>query len=133
MNTPATIKHPAGFLRAQPAGFDGVFDWTWTHGCFGDTKITPMDLDAVIERKGQFLVMETKDIGVQVPQGQLYTFQSMHRLGCFTFMIIHGKTQPERSVCWYPHPSKIKVELTGVDAARAFVARWYSWANRGGK
>src|SRR5690606_11205009 len=132
MNLPSTIRNPAGFRRAPPAGYDGVFDWSWTQGCFGETRISPMDLDGVIERRGQFLVFETKDIGVQIPQGQLYTLQAMHRMGFFTIMIIHGKKRPERSVGWYPYPSTKKVELTGPDEARAFVARWYAWANRTG-
>ena len=126
---PNTIRHPDTFRRAAPAGFDGVFDWSWTQGCFGETKITPMDLDGVVERRGQFLVFETKDVGVQIPQGQLYTLQAMHRMGAFTVMIIHGKREPEICHCWYPD-SPLKVTLTGVNQARDFVARWYRWANR---
>jgi hypothetical protein len=87
-----------------------------------------MDLDGVIERRGQFLVFETKDIGVPIPKGQLYTLEALHRMGAFTIMIIYGKQQPEKSVCWYPD-STMKVDLVGVDAARQFVARWYRWAN----
>jgi hypothetical protein len=129
---PSTIRHPETFLKAAPAGYDGVFDWSWTKGCFGDTNISPMDVDGIIERNGNFLVFETKNVGVQIPQGQLYTLQAMHRLGRFTIMIIHGKQTPERSVCWYPYPCEKRQELTGADEARAFVARWYKWANAGG-
>jgi len=125
---PETIKHPDTFRRAAPAGFDGVFDWSWTSGCFGQTKITPMDIDGIVERRGQFLVFETKDIGVQIPQGQLFTLESMHRLGVFTIMIIHGKHRPEICHCWYP-ASTVKVTLHGTDEARAFVERWYRWAD----
>lgn len=129
---PSTIKHPETFRRAAPAGFDGVFDWSWTQGCFGAGKITPMDLDGVIERKGQFLVFETKDVGVQIPQGQLYTLQALHRLGFFTIMIIHGKICPEVAHCWYP-ASKTKITLHGPDEARDFVARWYRWSDTKGR
>lgn len=128
---PSTIKHPDTFRRAAPAGFDGVFDWSWTQGCFGDTRITPMDVDGIVERRGQFLIFETKDVGVQIPQGQLFTLQRLHRMGAFTVMIIHGKQTPEICHCWYPS-SEIKTTLHGVDAARDFVARWYRWANRRG-
>lgn len=128
---PSTIRHPETFRRAAPAGFDGVFDWSWTEGAFGETKITPMDLDGVVERRGQFLIFETKDVGVQIPQGQLITLQTMHQLGTFTVMIIHGKARPEISHCWYPN-SPLKTTLYGVDEARSFVARWYRWANRQG-
>lgn len=129
---PGTIKHPDTFRRAAPAGFDGVFDWSWTQGCFGAGKITPMDLDGVIERKGQFLIFETKDVGVQIPQGQLYTLQALHRLGFFTIMIIHGKMRPEVAHCWYPACSA-KITLQGLEAARKFVSRWYEWADKKGR
>jgi hypothetical protein len=126
-----TIRHPETFLRAAPAGFDGVFDWSWTKGCFGDTKIAPMDMDAVIERRGNFLVLETKSVGAVVPQGQLMTLKALHSLGRFTVMIIHGKSAPEVSQCWYPNSKKM-AELHGVDEAREFVARWYRWADTKG-
>lgn len=132
MNTPSTIKYPETFARSASAGFDGIFDWSWTDGCFGDTRISPMDLDGVVERRGQFLVFETKNVGAQVPQGQLYTLQRLHSLGHFTIMIIHGKSRLERSVGWYPLPCTQRVELHGPDDARAFVAKWYRWANAGG-
>jgi hypothetical protein len=126
---PSTIRNPDTFRRAAPAGFDGVFDWSWTQGCFGQTKITPMDLDGIIERKGQFLLFETKDVGVQIPQGQLITLQSLHKLNVFTVMIIHGKELPEVSHCWYPN-SKAKVTLNGANEAARFVSRWFLWADK---
>lgn len=57
---PSTIKHHATFERSLPIGFDGVFDWSWTQGHLGQGKITPMDFDGVVERKGNFIVFETK-------------------------------------------------------------------------
>ncbi len=126
---PSTIRNPAGFLRSPAAGFDGVFDWAWTQGCFGETRITPMDFDGVVERHGQLLIFETKDIGVPVKQGQLITLRAAHAKGGTTVMIIHGKRGPERSHCWYPD-SRLTADLTGEDEARAFVARWYRWADR---
>jgi hypothetical protein len=105
-----------------------LFDWSWTQGCFGDKKITPMDFDGVVERKGNFLVFETKNLNVQIPSGQLYTLQALHRLGCFTILLIHGKTQPERIEVWYPSSTEVKV-LHGVDSARQTVSGWYTWAD----
>lgn len=128
MNLPTTIKHPAGFAHAPAAGFDGVFDWSWTDGCFGAGKITPMDFDGVVERKGNFLLFETKNLDVPIPKGQLYTLQAAHALGCFTIMLIHGKTSPERTEVWLP-ASPVRQHLIGKDAARLKVAGWYHWAN----
>ena len=81
MSLPKTIHSPDIFEKSPPCGFDGVFDWSWTEGCFGETSITPMDFDGVVERKGHFIIFETKKRGVVVPKGQLYTFESLLKLG----------------------------------------------------
>lgn len=128
MNLPPTIKHPSGFNHSPAAGFDGVFDWSWTDGCFGSGKITPMDFDGVVERKGNFILFETKNVGVPIPKGQLYTLESAHALGCFTIMIIHGKTKPESAVIWLPG-TKTRQDIIGLNAIKEKVSAWYSWAN----
>lgn len=124
---PSTIKHPGGFAHSPAAGFDGVFDWSWTQGCFGKGRITPMDFDGVVERKGNFILFETKNLGVPIPDGQIYTLQAAHRLGCFTIFLIHGKTAPEMAQVWYPGTEKRHV-FEGVDAIRERVAAWYEYA-----
>lgn len=128
MSMPDTIRNPERFLEAGAAGFDGVFDWSWTHGCFGG-KITPMDFDGVVERKGNFIIFETKDLNAPIPKGQLITLESAHKLGCITIMLIHGKDKPERGEIWYPG-GDIKKEFSGVDEAKALVGRWYEYANK---
>lgn len=129
MSLPSTIKYPNGFNHSPAAGYDGIFDWSWTSGCFGQGKITPMDFDGVVERKGNFLLFETKNLDVPIPKGQLYTLQSAHSLGCFTVMLIHGKTEPERTEIWFPGTSQ-KLSLIGKEAARQKVSSWYSWADK---
>jgi len=128
MSLPDTIYNQDAFLRSPAAGADGVFDWSWTRGCFGTTRIAPMDIDAVVERHRQFLIFETKNVGVQIPQGQLRTLMELHGTGVVTVLIIHGKQTPERSVGWYPNSTR-KIELIGADEARAFVTRWFLWAD----
>lgn len=128
MSFPSTIKHPAGFAHSPAAGFDGIFDWSWTDGCFGSGRITPMDFDGVVERKGNFLLFETKNLDVPIPKGQLYTLQAAHALGCFTIMLIHGKTSPERTEVWFSG-SNAKQHLIGSEAVRQKVSSWYQWAN----
>ena len=132
---PSTIKHPHTFNQSPSAGFDGVFDWEWTQGCFGSGRITPMDFDGVVERKGNFIVFETKAPGVPIPDGQLFTLKRAHQLGVFTIMLIHGKTVPEASQVWCPPDFKNgKVmddfrEIT-VTRAREFVSEWYQYADK---
>jgi len=129
---PATIKHPGGFLHSPAAGFDGVFDWSWTKDCFGGRRITPMDFDGVVERKGNFILFETKNLGVPIPDGQMYTLQAAHALGCFTIFLIHGKTKPESAQIWYPG-TRAREVYEGVDAIREKVSSWYAYADRNPK
>lgn len=129
MTLPATIKFPAGFAHSPAAGNDGVFDWSWTKGCFGEGKITPMDFDGVVERKGNFILFETKDLGVPIPVGQMYTLESAHRLGCFAIFLIHGKTHPESCQIWYPGTDKREV-VEGVEKIKAKVSAWYAYADK---
>lgn len=131
---PATIKHPEAFKKSTAAGFDGVFDWTWTEGCFGGGNITPMDFDGVVERKGNFIIFETKDEGVPIPDGQRYTLEAAYRLGVFTVIFVYGKSTPSRIEAWCApgfnegkkHTQPVSVTL---NQARGFVSRWYDYAD----
>lgn len=129
MSLPSTIYNQDAFMRSPSAGNDGVFDWSWSHGCFGETRITPMDFDGVIERRGNFLLFETKNPGNAIPIGQEITLKSAHALGCFTVMVIHGKQLPEEIEVWYPN-SQIKRQFQGVDAAKEQVKKWFAYANK---
>ena len=66
------IRDEEEFNKSLPAGYDGKFDWDVfkQHGCFGDTKIEPMDFDGVVERHKHYLIFETKKEGQRIPQGQ---------------------------------------------------------------
>ena len=129
MSLPSTINHPNGFLHSPAAGFDGVFDWSWTQGCFGQGRIKPMDFDGVVERNGNFILFETKNLGVPIPKGQLITLEAAHRLGCFTIMLIHGKHEPEQIEVWFPG-NMGKKTYCGIDDAKKVVSRWYQYADR---
>jgi len=131
MNLPQTIKYPNSFLNSKPANFDGVFDWSWTEGCFGMTKIKPSDVDAIIERHGNFLLMETKHPRVDIPDGQMLTIKALYKLGCFTIMLIWGKMEPEYFQVWYPpHICTTPKDYRGVEKAREVVSRWYEYADK---
>jgi hypothetical protein len=124
---PDTILYPDSFNKSKAAGFDGVFDWSWTRGCFGDTNITPMDFDAVIERLFHYFVIETKDDGVPIPQGQLITLDNLIKPKDFTVMKCWGKEEPHRFIIRYPNG--IEKEYYGVDKAREILMKWFQWAS----
>ena len=126
-NLPDTIYNKEKFTSSPPAGYDGVFDWSWTQGCFGDTKITPMDIDGIVERHGHFIVFETKSVGVPVPKGQQITLDSLVKTKKFTVMIIWGKREPEEYKIIHCN-GEIENGF-GVDSARQRVKDWYEYAD----
>ena len=130
------MNYPEKFMESKPAGFDGLFDWSWTIGCFGDTKITPMDLDCLIERNGKFLLCETKNPGVRIPRGQMYAFESFYKLNVFTILFIEGKTQPEKLMAWFQpglHDGRKEVyhKDISLEYIRYLLESWYVFANGG--
>jgi len=125
---PSTIKHPETFLNS-PA---------WTSGCFGSGKITPMDFDGVVERKGNFILFETKGVGVPVPQGQIFTLRRAHSLDVFTVMLVQGKSAPEAAQVWCPPDfmgGKVMDSFAPITPERAakFVSEWYAYADKNPK
>jgi len=134
MNIPETIKHPNNFLSSPSYGFDGIFDWAFTQGAVGKGLITPMDIDGIIERKGKFLVFETKDNGKDVPRGQLITFTKLYELKCFTILFIQGKTTHEKVMAWCQpgfYGGKKYSNFVPCNDVKLnnFTKKWYEFAN----
>ena len=64
------IRNRLLFDADPPAGFDGVFFWDFLKGAFDQCE--PMDLDAVVERRGHLLTFETKEPWTHVPSASAY-------------------------------------------------------------
>lgn len=146
------------FEERPASGFDGFFDWDWTKGCLGANFITPMDIDGITERKGHFLIFETKGVGNPIPAGQFYTLQALYRLGCFTVVFCDKVNPPTQMSVWtepgfldmkgLTMPCEEKVIIDGdrqkkvycpeylqlkdtPDRARNFVTKWFQFADGG--
>jgi hypothetical protein len=87
-----TINKPDIFFKNLSAGNDGVFDWEWLNDAFKPSKITLTDIDAIVERNGQFLVIETKNSN-HLPQGQKILLEQLVRKGNFTIFYVVGKNK----------------------------------------
>jgi hypothetical protein len=130
------IKYPDKFRQTNPAGFDGVFDWDFLKPAFDGTKIEPMDIDAVIERKGKFLIFETKDIDKAIPQGQQITLKNLIILGegKIHLMVIYGKSKDSIIAIeeWCYRDGKFVTyprRACNGDYVLSRVAKWFHWAN----
>jgi len=79
-----TIRNEAAYMR-------NLWNWQCLDGCMGERKQCVSDVDGIVERNGQFLVIETKSTGVEVPMGQSIMFSSFTRLPEFRVLIVWGK------------------------------------------
>jgi hypothetical protein len=127
---PETIRHPAAFSRSPAAGADGVLHWDWVNRAFSDTKITATDWDGVVERRGQFLVVESKDEGCDVPGGQLITLRQAHAIGCFCILFVWGKETPSRYEVWYPGRKAKSEGHCDAETLTTLVSKWRAWAEK---
>ena len=105
------------------------WDWTLFNDCFQPTKIRITDVDGLVERNGHFLLIETKGIGVPVPQGQAILFDAIRRDSRWHVLVVWGDTnQPQRWKVW-----GYRAEFTGgMDDLRKLIRRWFRYADRAG-
>ena len=88
------IKYPETFKQMKPAGYDGEFSWDFLAPIFKGSKIQLTDIDAVVERRDNFLFFETKNVGVPIPSGQRILLERLVQLGKgkITIFVLYGKT-----------------------------------------
>lgn len=130
--SPSTFYHKQGFDDFHPAGFDGVFHWEFLRDAF-PRGITPMDIDANVEIKGNFLWFETKKPGVEIPAGQRISLQAHVRNG-HTVIFLEGKFPGEimSAELWHGAHRKPIPAVDGVIAIGVWqaAARWAEWADK---
>lgn len=133
---PSTIKHPEAFKASLPAGYNGIFDWSFLLPVFEGTKITPMDIDGLIERHGRILIFETKHPDKEILSGQRGALETLLRLGrgFICIIVLYGKsattiTEMEE---WHYIKSRIrKSARKSCDSTyvKERVNAWFKWAN----
>lgn len=115
-------------INNEKAYLDGVWDWAMFDGCFGQTRITPTDIDGIVERHGRFYVLEAKATGVPVPEGQMRTFKALVNLQVFTILIMWGeKNKPEKAMVMTRHGVK-EFPVVTVEFCRRLTSRWFEFA-----
>ena len=97
-----TIQNPIAFVN-------GLWDWGFLDRCFGNTNIRVTDIDGMVERNGKFLLIETKQYGVDIPTGQRIMFDNWLALGQ-TLLVIWGK-QGSRSYKVLFQTNRTKIEF----------------------
>ena len=87
------IRNPHGFLSSLP-------NWQPIYEAF-PPKNHPGDLDGIMERHGQFLVIEKKTPGtvINLWSGQARTLKALHNLGVFTILYLWGQEDNPTEIC----------------------------------
>jgi len=97
-------------------------------GCFGETRIEPTDIDGFVERKGKFLVLETKHKDVPIPAGQKITFDSLAKTGYFSIFVMWGeKDKPEKALL-ITRKGEFEYNAADIEFCRKVVSSWFLFA-----
>jgi len=124
------IKNEEYFNASKPAGFDGVFNWDFI--TFRG-NIKPMDIDAIVERRGHFLVFETKRLdNTEIPRGQKITLSRLHDSMKVTIIVLHGKCENDITKIYaYPEKGKgMRIDFKdGKQSVQMLVDAWQAYAN----
>jgi hypothetical protein len=120
-------------IHNKQAFMDALWDWAVLDGCFGNTNISPSDVDGEVERNGHFLVLEAKGPRAFVTQGQQIKFNRHAQRGD-TVMVIWGEPgKPERLQIWRPYEGVQKLIPCTLEMFRIAVSHWFEWADSNGR
>lgn len=105
---------------------NGFWDWSILNGCFGNTKISPTDIDGCVERKGRKLFLETKRPGTPIPYGQELTLLSCVDDG-HTVIIVWGENNiPQKLRIITPFYDDTRD--ADLEVLRSLVSQWFEMA-----
>jgi len=95
-------------------------------------KITPCNIDGIVERKGKFLVLEWKREGEAMSEGLRRTLQALAATPNFQVWVVRGDTDNRLGIGrFYSVPPFGKPRLLGegVDEFIAVYRLWYEYAD----
>ena len=111
-----------------------------THTDYGDFKgliptnphLVPSNVDGILERNGQFLILEWKRPSEKVSEGQRIMLQALASKPSFMVVIIYGNTDNETVIDSYwiltPEGKPVKTGI-GFESFKQFYRDWYTLAD----
>lgn len=106
----------------------GHIDFNAFQNLHTNSKIIPMDLDMIWERKGKFLVCEWKRPEEKVSKGQEILLKQLSRQENFTVLIIFGWTDPETVIQRFytvkEHDCRLAGE--GLEQLKEYIRLWFT-------
>ena len=92
----------------------------------------PSNVDGILERNGQFLILEWKRPGEKVSEGQRIMLQALAAKPSFMVVIIYGNTDNETVIDSYwlltPEGKPVKSGI-GFESFKQFYRQWYELAD----
>lgn len=122
-----------GDIRDWEAVQNARCNWSWLAPAWGNTKISPSDIDFVVERRGYFLFVERKASRAGLSRGQEILLRQLAKAPKTTVACLVGAVR-EREI----EPKEMLVigedEWKPVNRAGflEFCSQWFARANRGG-
>jgi hypothetical protein len=94
--------------------------------------LVPSNVDGILERNGQFLILEWKRPGEKVSDGQRIMLQALASKPSFMVVIIYGNTDTETIIDSYwlltPEGKPVKTGI-GFESFKQFYRDWYALAD----
>ena len=116
-------------LRNKDAYRNAAFDWSCLAGCFGGTKISVGDVDGIVERKGNVMIMEAKPTGKDVQMGQRYLYEALVALGVRVVVVWHTDGNVTHLADWPRETRGVPEALpSSLYDLRLLVLNWFAWA-----
>lgn len=118
-------------IRSTSAFLGSLWDWAILDGCFGTTRISPTDIDGVVERNGQLLILEAKGKEVCLTTGQDIMFRQVTRSGFVTVIVVRGEPQnPVDAAIYQDGVEDRQMHPCDIPRLRRMVTAWFERANR---
>ena len=95
-------------------------------------QLVPSNVDGILERNGQFLILEWKRPKEKVSEGQRIMLQALAAKPSFMVVIVYGNTDNETVVDSYwlltPEGKPVKSGV-GFESFKEFYRQWYELAD----
>lgn len=112
-----------------------LWDWTPFNDCFGDSGIRISDVDGMVERNGQFLMLDGKRIGREgqtyIAPGHIRMYRRFAESKGGHSIVFHGHPPATIEVVriWRPGGGLQGPEPCDLGRLKKIVSNWYVWAN----
>lgn len=105
--------------------------WHWDmYDCVFPEKQGLGDVDGIMEKKGNILIVETKSICAPIKTGQRLLLRNLHAQGC-TVLVLFGEVNNPKRALWLIPDDNTAHSAVNIDNdwLKDFLKQWYLWAS----